>query len=96
MVFFYLFLIKLSENSDDLKTLENKTDAKSDNKAESQSSLLDNKSANKSDMKSAQNLNQKPDLPKTNSVKDSLTISGLILVAAGLVTLGYCKFFGKN
>ena len=75
--------------------LESKSEVKPDVKPDVQSSSLDNKSVNSSASQSAQN-SSKQDLPKTNDVKVSLTISGIVLATAGFVALGYRKFFGKN
>ena len=90
---------KSSDNLDKPKANESipesKSEVKPDVKPDGQSSSLDNKSANKSETKSAQNSN-KQDLPKTNDVKVPLTISGIVLATAGFVALGYRKFFGKN
>ena len=74
---------------------ESKSEVKPDVKPDVQSSSLDNKSVNSSASQPAQN-SSKQDLPKTNDVKVPLTISGIVLAAAGFVALGYRKFFGKN
>ena len=78
---------------------EAKPEVKPDVKPETKPSTLEPKSEPKSDFTTAQTPSQTPakqELPKTNDIKTPLTISGIILATAGLVTLGYRKFFGKN
>ena len=78
---------------------EVKPEVKPDVKPETKPSTLEPKSEPKSDFTTAQTPSQTPakqELPKTNDIKTPLTISGIILATAGLVTLGYRKFFGKN
>ena len=78
---------------------EVKPEVKSEVKPETKPSTLEPKSEPKSDFTTAQTPSQTPakqELPKTNDIKTPLTISGIILATAGLVTLGYRKFFGKN
>ena len=79
--------------------IEVKPEVKSEVKPETKPSTLEPKSEPKSDFTTAQTPSQTPakqELPKTNDIKTPLTISGIILTTAGLVTLGYRKFFGKN
>lgn len=78
---------------------EVKPEVKSEVKPETKPSTLEPKSEPKSDFTTAQAPSQTPakqELPKTNDIKTPLTISGIILATAGLVTLGYRKFFSKN
>lgn len=78
---------------------EVKPEVKSEVKPETKPSTLEPKSEPKSDFTTAQTPSQpaqKQELPKTNDIKTPLTISGIILATAGLVTLGYRKFFSKN
>ena len=78
---------------------EVKPEVKSEVKPETKPSTLEPKSEPKSDFTTAQTPSQTPakqELPKTNDIKTPLTISGIILATAGLVALGYRKFFGKN
>ena len=78
---------------------EAKPEVKPDVKPEAKPSTLEPKSEPKSDFTTAQTPSQTPakqELPKTNDIKTPLTISGIVLATAGLVALGYRKFFGKN
>ena len=78
---------------------EAKPEVKPDVKPETKPSTLEPKSEPKSDFTTAQTPSQTPakqELPKTNDIKTPLTISGIILATAGLVALGYRKFFSKN
>ena len=91
---------KVEEPKVETPKTEAKPEVKSDVKPETKPSALESKSEPKSDFTTAQTPSQTPakqELPKTNDgIKVPLTISGIILATAGLVTLGYRKFFGKN
>jgi len=90
---------KVEEPKAEIPKTEVKPEVKSEVKPETKPSTLEPKSEPKSDFTTAQTPSQpaqKQELPKTNDIKTPLTISGIILATAGLVTLGYRKFFGKN
>lgn len=90
---------KVEEPKVETPKTEVKPEVKSEVKPETKPSTLEPKSEPKSDFTTAQTPSQpaqKQELPKTNDIKTPLTISGIILATAGLVTLGYRKFFGKN
>lgn len=90
---------KVEEPKAEIPKTEVKPEVKSEVKPETKPSTLEPKSEPKSDFTTAQTPSQTPakqELPKTNDIKTPLTISGIILATAGLVTLGYRKFFGKN
>lgn len=90
---------KVEEPKVETPKTEVKPEVKSEVKPETKPSTLEPKSEPKSDFTTAQTPSQTPakqELPKTNDIKTPLTISGIILATAGLVALGYRKFFGKN
>ena len=90
---------KVEEPKVETPKTETKPEVKPEVKPETKPSTLEPKSEPKSDFTTAQTPSQpaqKQELPKTNDAKVPLTISGIILATAGLVTLGYRKFFGKN
>ena len=90
---------KVEEPKAEIPKAEIKPEVKSEVKPETKPSTLEPKSEPKSDFTTAQTPSQpaqKQELPKTNDIKTPLTISGIILATAGLVTLGYRKFFSKN
>ena len=91
---------KVEEPKAEIPKTEVKPEVKSEVKPETKPSTLEPKSEPKSDFTTAQTPSQTPakqELPKTNDgIKVPLTISGIILATAGLITLGYRKFFGKT